>query len=65
VAFDGKILFVSEDGDGFIMRAGPALEVLNVNSLAEPVYASPAIADGRLLIRGSNNLYCIEAATTK
>ena len=65
VAFDGKILIISEDGDGFIMRAGPTPEVLNVNSLGEPVFASPAIADGRLLIRGSNNLYCIEAVKTK
>jgi outer membrane protein assembly factor BamB len=65
VAFDGKILIVSEDGDGFIMRVGTTPEVLNVNSLGEPVFASPAIANGRLLIRGSNNLYCIEAPKTK
>jgi outer membrane protein assembly factor BamB len=59
VAFDGKILILSEDGDGFIVKAGPVPEVLNANGLAEPVYASPAIVRGRILIRGEKNLYCI------
>jgi outer membrane protein assembly factor BamB len=65
VAFEGKLLIVSEDGDGFIMRAGSTPEVLSVNSLGEPVYASPAIAGGRILLRGASNLYCITAGTAK
>jgi outer membrane protein assembly factor BamB len=59
VAFDGKILLTSEDGDTFIIKAGPKHEVLGTNSVGEPVYASPAIADGRIFIRGEHNLYCI------
>ena len=59
VAFDGKILLTSEDGDTFIVKAGPKHEILGTNSLGEPVYASPAIADGRIFIRGEKNLYCI------
>jgi len=59
VAFEGKILIVSEDGDSFVLRAGPAPEVLSVNSLGEPIYASPAISGGKLFLRGANNLYCI------
>ena len=59
VAFDGKILLTSEDGDTFIVKAGPKHQVLATNSLGEPVYASPAIADGRIFIRGERNLYCI------
>jgi outer membrane protein assembly factor BamB len=59
VAFDGKLLITSEDGDSFIVRAGTALEVLNTNSLNEPVYASPAIAGGRIFLRGEKHLYCI------
>ena len=65
VAFDGKILFVSEDGDSFILKAGPAPEILNANALGEPVYASPAIVPGRILIRGEKNLYCIADAGQK
>ncbi|HEU5092719.1 MAG TPA: PQQ-binding-like beta-propeller repeat protein, partial [Nitrospira sp.] len=59
VAFEGKILMTSEDGDTFIVKAGPKHEVIGTNSVGEPVYASPAIADGRIFIRGEKNLYCI------
>jgi outer membrane protein assembly factor BamB len=65
VAFAGKLLIVSEDGDGFILKAGPTPEVLNANSLGEPVYASPAISNGNILIRGERNLYCISGNMQK
>jgi outer membrane protein assembly factor BamB len=59
VAFDGKILLTSEDGDTFIVKAGPKHEILGTNSVGEPVYASPAISDRKIFIRGENNIYCI------
>jgi outer membrane protein assembly factor BamB len=59
VAFEGKILMTSEDGDTFILKSGPKHEVLGTNSLGEAVYASPAIADGRIYIRGEKHLYAI------
>jgi outer membrane protein assembly factor BamB len=59
VAFEGKILMTSEDGDTFIVKAGPNHQILGTNSIGEAVYASPAIADGRIFIRGERNLYCI------
>ncbi len=59
VAFDDKILLTSEDGDTFVIKAGPVYEVIRTNSLGEPVYASIAIGAGKLFIRGSTHLYCI------
>jgi outer membrane protein assembly factor BamB len=59
VAVDGKILMTSEDGDTFVAKAGPKHEIIGTNSVGEPVYASPAIADGHIFIRGERNLYCI------
>lgn len=59
VAFEGKILMTSEDGDTFIVKAGPKHEILGTNSIGEAVYASPAIADGHIYIRGEKNLYSI------
>ena len=59
VAFEGKILLTSEDGDTFIVKAGPQHEILGTNSVGEPVYASPAVADGKIFIRGEKNIYCI------
>ena len=61
VAFGDKILLTSEDGDTFMVKAGAKHEVLGSNSVGEPVYASPAIADGLIFIRGEKNLYCIGA----
>jgi outer membrane protein assembly factor BamB len=59
VAYEGKILLTSEEGDTYVLKAGPKHEVIRANSLGEPVYASPAIADGKIFIRGEQNLYCI------
>jgi outer membrane protein assembly factor BamB len=59
IAFDGKILLTSEDGDTFVIKAGPKHAVITTNSLGEPVYASPAVAEGNIFIRGERNLYCI------
>jgi outer membrane protein assembly factor BamB len=65
VAFDGKILLTSEDGDTFVLKAGPVHEVLRTNSIGEPIYASPAIADGRIFIRGEKHLYCVKNGAGK
>ena len=59
IAFDDKILLTSEDGDTFVVQAGPVHEVLRTNSVGEPVYASPAIADGTIYIRGEKHLFAI------
>ena len=59
VAFDGKILLTSEDGDTFVVRAGPEFEVIRTNSVGEPVYASPALAGGTVYIRGAEHLFAI------
>jgi outer membrane protein assembly factor BamB len=59
VAVGGHILLTSEDGDTFVIKAGPKHEVVRTNSVAEPVFASPAISEGRIFIRGEKNLYCI------
>ncbi len=60
VAFGDKILFTSEDGDTFVVRAGPKHEVIRTNSLEEPVFASPALANGMIFIRGEKHLYAIK-----
>ncbi len=65
VAFDGKILVTSEDGDTLVIRAGPKFEVLQTNSLNEPIYASPALANGKIFIRGDKHLYCIASEAQK
>jgi outer membrane protein assembly factor BamB len=59
VAFEDKILLTSEDGDSFVIEAGPVHKVLQTNTVGEPVYASPAIANGTIYIRGDKHLFAI------
>jgi outer membrane protein assembly factor BamB len=59
IAFDGKILLSSQDGDTFVIKAGPVYEALRTNSLGEPISASPAVAGGRIYIRGEKHLFAI------
>jgi outer membrane protein assembly factor BamB len=59
VAFDGKLLITSQDGDTYVMKAGPVYEILGTNSLAEGVIASLAIAGDSVYIRAEKNLYRI------
>jgi outer membrane protein assembly factor BamB len=59
VAFGERILQMSEDGDTYVLKAGPVHEVLRTNSIGEPIYASPALAGGTIYIRGEQNLYAI------
>ena len=54
----GLVYFLADDGITKIVRPGPNLEVVAENPLGEFVSSSPAIAQGRLLIRGEQNLFC-------
>ena len=58
-AYNGKIFALSEQGDTYVIRAGPEFEVLGVNSLDEMAMASPAIVGDRLLIRTRSKVYSI------
>lgn len=61
VAFEDRILLTSEDGDTFVVKAGPVHQIVATNSVGEPVYASPAIANGRIYIRGEKHVFAIGA----
>ena len=58
-AYNGKIFAISEDGDTFVMQAGPSFKLLGRNALNEMTLASPAVANGSLFIRTATKLYRI------
>jgi outer membrane protein assembly factor BamB len=62
VASDGKIYLSSEDGEIFVVKAGPKHELLSVNPIGEVIMATPAISDGMLIVRGIKNVFAIEAS---
>jgi outer membrane protein assembly factor BamB len=59
VATDGKLYFSSEDGDVFVVRAGPKFELLATNVMGQPVMATPAISDGLLIFRTKDSVYAV------
>jgi outer membrane protein assembly factor BamB len=65
-AAGNKIYCLSEDGDTYVVRAGPKFEVLAKNSLGDEMcLASPALARGTLLVRTASKLYRIGEASAK
>ena len=59
VAADGRLYFASEDGDVFVVKAGPEFELLVTNSMHEVILATPAISDGMIFIRTLHHLFGI------
>jgi outer membrane protein assembly factor BamB len=58
VMVEDRIYAFSENGTAFVFRANSKFELLSSGRLDEGVKASPAVADGRLLVRGEKSLYC-------
>ena len=59
VVIDGRLYCASEDGDVYVIKAGPEYELLAKNSIGESIMASPAVSDGKMFIRAIKHLYCI------
>jgi outer membrane protein assembly factor BamB len=58
VAGDGKIYLLSVSGCLSVIQAGRDWKVLSTSDFGEAVYATPAIADGRIYLRTWGHLYC-------
>ena len=58
-AYNGKLFLLSEDGETYVVEAGPEFRILHKNPLNEMTLATPAIARGSLFIRTQSRLYRI------
>jgi outer membrane protein assembly factor BamB len=59
VAADGRIYFSSEDGDVFVVKAGPSFELLSTNPMGEVIMATPAVSGGMIFIRTLGHLFAV------
>ncbi len=57
VAADDKVFLVGQGGQVSVLKAAGEWEVLKVNELDDEVFATPAIADGRIYIRTRSAMY--------
>ena len=58
VAGNGKIYVAGENGFVVVLEQGPKLKFLAKNDIGETCLSTPAIADGRIFIRGRETLFC-------
>ncbi len=65
VTAGGLVYFTADDGITKIVRPGKQLQIVQENPLGEYCYASPAISQGQIFLRGEKHLFCIGQRTTK
>ena len=59
VAADGKVYYTSEEGDVYVVKAGPEFALLATNRLGEVTLATPAIVDGVIFFRTRDNVVAV------
>jgi outer membrane protein assembly factor BamB len=55
----GKLYFSNEEGDVYVVQAGPTFKLLGENHMGEVVMATPAITDNLLLFRTQHHLVAL------
>ena len=63
VLVGGLVFFISDTGEINVIKPGKTFERIAKYELGEPCYASPAISDGQVFLRGSKHLFCIGRKT--
>jgi outer membrane protein assembly factor BamB len=61
VSANGLVYFLNDNGVMNVVRPGPEFRRVAQNEIGEKTFASPAISDGRLFLRGDKHLFCIGA----
>jgi hypothetical protein len=59
VAVGDRVFFTNDEGQTFVVQAGPTFKLLHVNELGAQVLASPALVDGTWYWRTANELLAI------
>ena len=59
VAGDGKIYVASEEGDVYVIQAGPEYRLLARNSMGQVCMTTPAISGGMLLFRTQSQVIAV------
>jgi outer membrane protein assembly factor BamB len=62
VSADGLVYFLNDEGVTTVVKPGPKFEVVARNEIGERCFASPALSEGRIFLRGDRSLFCLGAA---
>jgi outer membrane protein assembly factor BamB len=56
---DGRIYFLSEDGQSVVIAPGKEFKILATNQLDGQILASMAVSGGAIFVRSNSHLYCL------
>jgi outer membrane protein assembly factor BamB len=59
VAANGRVYFTSEEGDVFVVKAGPVFELLGKGALGETSLSTPAFSEGHLFFRTRDHVVAV------
>ena len=59
VAADDRVYFASEDGRVFVLKSGPAYELLATNEMGESTLSTPALSEGVMFWRTQRHVLAI------
>jgi len=60
IAADGKLYFSSEEGNVYVVKAGPEFQIISKNDLKDICMATPAISGNTLFFRTQHFLIAVE-----
>jgi outer membrane protein assembly factor BamB len=53
------LYFLSEMGEGYVVKAADTFEIVATNQLAEGLFSSPAVSGSSLILRTAGHVYCL------
>jgi outer membrane protein assembly factor BamB len=59
VSANGLVYMPNDEGTITIIKPGPKYECVAKNSIGETMFASPAISNGKIYLRGAKHIFCI------
>ena len=59
VSANGLVYFLNDNGVMNVVKPGPEFQCVAQNEIGEKCFASPAISQGQIFIRGEKTLFCI------
>jgi hypothetical protein len=58
VTAEGKVWFINDNGSTHTVKPGEKYEELAASELGQKVFASPALSNGQIFVRGYQSLFC-------
>ncbi len=65
VLANGLVYMPNDNGVITVIKPGPTFSLIARNSIGEKMYASPAISNGKIYLRGYKHLFCISTKGLK